>query len=55
MKMVLASVLPRVDARLANENVRAARRGVTLAPSGGLPIVVTARRPRPGAARAQAA
>jgi cytochrome P450 len=55
MKMVLASVLPRVEARLANQNVRTARRGVTLAPSGGLPIVVTARRPRPGVARAKAA
>ena len=50
MKMVLASVLPRVDARLAREHVRVARRGVTITPGGGLPIVVTAHRPRPGAA-----
>ncbi len=55
MKMVLASILPRIDARLAEDRVRMSRRGVTLAPSGGLPIVVTARRPRPGVARAKAA
>jgi cytochrome P450 len=55
MKMVLASMLPRVDARLTGERVRMSRRAVTLAPSGGLPIVVTARRPRPGVARAKAA
>jgi hypothetical protein len=47
--------LPRVDARLAGDRVRMVRRGVTLAPSGGLPIVVTVRRPRPGVARAKAA
>jgi cytochrome P450 len=46
MKMVLASVLPRVDARLATDDVRVARRGITLTPSGGLPIMVTARRSR---------
>jgi cytochrome P450 len=46
MKMVLASVLPRVDARLATDEVRVARRGITLTPSGGLPIMVTARRSR---------
>jgi cytochrome P450 len=55
MKMVLAAMLPRVDARLASDRVRMVRRGITLAPGGGLPIVVTARRPRPGAARAKAA
>jgi cytochrome P450 len=55
MKMVLASMLPRIDARLADARVRTVRRGITLAPSGGLPIVVTARRPRPGVARAKAA
>ena len=43
------------DARLASDSVRMSRRGVTLAPAGGLPIVVTARRPRPGPARARAA
>jgi cytochrome P450 len=46
MKMVLASMLPRIDARLATDRVRLARRGVTIAPSQGLPIVVTARRSR---------
>ena len=55
MKMVLASLLPRIDARLAGERVRMSRRGITLAPAGGLPIVVTARRPRPGTVRAKAA
>jgi cytochrome P450 len=44
MKMVLATLLPRVDARLARERVRVVRRGITLAPEAGLPIVVTARR-----------
>jgi len=52
MKMVLASMLPRIDARLANEDVGMSRRGITLTPEGGLPIVVTARRSRQGAARA---
>jgi len=46
MKMVLAAMLERVDARLASDHVRVIRRGVTLAPSDGLPILVTARRPR---------
>jgi cytochrome P450 len=46
MKMVLASVLPRIDARLAKGDVRMTRRGITLTPSGGLPIVATARRSR---------
>ncbi len=55
MKMVLASVLPRVDARLAREHVGVARRGVTITPAGGLPIVVTAHRPRPDVARSKAA
>ncbi|HEV3190366.1 MAG TPA: cytochrome P450, partial [Polyangiaceae bacterium] len=47
MKMVLAAMLPRIDARLATDRIRIARRGVTVTPSGGLPIVVTARRSRP--------
>jgi cytochrome P450 len=55
MKMVLASMLPRIDARLADERVRLSRRGITVAPAGGLPIVVTTRRPRPGTARPKAA
>jgi cytochrome P450 len=45
MKIVLASLLPRVDARLARE-VRIVRRGITLAPSGGMQVVLTARRSR---------
>jgi len=52
MKMVLASILPRVDARLATENVRVARRGITITPSNGLPIIVTARRARDEPAKA---
>jgi cytochrome P450 len=47
MKMVLAAMLPRIDARLATNRIRIARRGVTVTPAGGLPIVVTARRSRP--------
>jgi cytochrome P450 len=46
MKMVLASVLPRIDMHLADERVRTVRRGITLAPGGGLPVVVTAKRSR---------
>jgi cytochrome P450 len=49
MKMVLAAMLPRVDARLASDRVHAQRRAVTVTPSRGLPIVVTARRSRPSA------
>ena len=53
MKMMLAAMLPRVDARLATEDIRVTRRGVTIAPSEGTPIVVTARRSRAaGVARA---
>lgn len=44
MKMVLATLLPRVDAHLAQESVRVVRRSITLAPQNGLPIVVTAKR-----------
>ena len=44
MKMVLAAFLPRLELRLATERLHAVRRGVTLAPSGGLPIVIDARR-----------
>jgi cytochrome P450 len=52
MKMVLAAMLPRLDARLANERVRMSRRAITLTPAKGLPIVVTAKRPRRTVARA---
>jgi cytochrome P450 len=44
MKMVLAAMLPRIDARLASESVGMTRRAITLTPAGGLPIVVTRKR-----------
>jgi cytochrome P450 len=46
MKMVLAALLPRVTAHLARARVDPVRRGITLMPSGGLPVVVTARQSR---------
>ena len=49
MKMVLAALLTRVDMQLATDRVRPVRRAVTIAPSGGLRVVVTAKRPRPPA------
>jgi cytochrome P450 len=52
MKMVLGALLPRVDLRLDAPRIRATRRGVTIAPSDGLPVVVTAKRSRQTAARA---
>jgi cytochrome P450 len=52
MKMVLASVLTRVDATLARGEVRTTRRGVTITPSDGLPIIVSTRRPRETSERA---
>jgi cytochrome P450 len=52
MKMVLSALLPRVDMRLADEDVRPVRRAVTLAPSRGLEVVVTAKRSREAARRA---
>jgi cytochrome P450 len=52
MKMVLSALLPRVDMRLDGEDVRPVRRAITLAPSGGLPVVVTARRSRESVRRA---
>jgi cytochrome P450 len=52
MKMVLASMLPRVDARLATDRIRVSRRGVTITPSNGLPIIVTDRRARHKPAKA---
>jgi cytochrome P450 len=52
MKMVLAAFLARVDASLASDRVRAVRRGVTITPSEGLPIVVSTRRSREVVARA---
>jgi cytochrome P450 len=55
MKMVLAAMLPRIDARLAKAEVRMARRAITLTPAGGLPIVVTGKRSRGTSDRARAA
>jgi cytochrome P450 len=52
MKMVLAAFLSRVDAVLASERVGMVRRGITLTPAEGLPIVVTAKRSRASMARA---
>jgi cytochrome P450 len=52
MKMVLGALLPRVDMRLEGGEVRAVRRAITLAPAGGLPVVVTARRSRDSGRRA---
>jgi cytochrome P450 len=46
MKMVLATILPRIDMRLVDPNVKAKRRAVTITPAGGLPVIVTARRSR---------
>jgi cytochrome P450 len=44
MKIVLATILARFDiAAAAGERIRLVRRGITLAPSGGMPIVVTRR------------
>ncbi len=52
MKMVLAALLPRVSARLTQAHVAPVRRGITLTPAGGLPVVVTTRRSREASARA---
>jgi cytochrome P450 len=46
MKMVLAALLPRVDMRLDVIDPRPVRRSITLAPAGGLPVVVTAKSSR---------
>ncbi len=51
MKMVLATLLPRVEMHLARTDVRVARRSITLTPSHGLPVVVTSRL-SPAASRA---
>lgn len=45
MKIVLATIVSRVDLAAApGRRVRLIRRGITIAPSGGMPIVVTSRR-----------
>jgi cytochrome P450 len=52
MKMVLATMLPRVEMRLANPRVRPVRRAITVTPEGGLGVVLTARRSRRSATAA---
>ena len=42
----------RLEMRLADERVRGARRGITITPEGGLPVVLTAKRSRTWAAKA---
>jgi cytochrome P450 len=44
MKIVLATILAQLDlAAATGERIRLVRRGITIAPSGGMPIVVTRR------------
>jgi cytochrome P450 len=52
MKMVLATILPRIDMRLVSDRVRPRRRAVTITPDGGLPVVVTTKRSRQSVDRA---
>jgi cytochrome P450 len=52
MKMVLAALLPRVEMYLATNRVRTVRRGITLTPSEGLPVLVASKRARETPARA---
>jgi cytochrome P450 len=52
MKMVLAAMLPRIDARLATNHITPTRRAITITPSEGMPIMVTARRSREACSRA---
>jgi cytochrome P450 len=49
MKMVLAALLPRISAELLRARVEPVRRGITLAPADGLPVMITARRSREAA------
>jgi cytochrome P450 len=46
MKMVLSALLARVRMRLAIDTLTPVRRAVTITPSHGLPVVVTAKRSR---------
>jgi cytochrome P450 len=46
MKMVLATLLTRVSMRLARHDIRPVRRSITMTPSHGMPIVLTAKRAR---------
>ena len=44
MKIVLATILARTDLAAApGKRIKLVRRGITFAPSGGMPIVVTRR------------
>ena len=45
MKIVLATILARTDLAAASDRVRLVRRGIALAPSGGMPIVARPRQP----------
>jgi cytochrome P450 len=54
MKMVLATLLPRVEMRLATNRVRNVRRAITVTPEDGLPVVCTAKRSREASAASAA-
>jgi cytochrome P450 len=47
MRVVLQTIVPRVDLHLSDGPARVVRRGITLAPTGGTRVVVDARRGRP--------
>jgi len=49
MKMVLATLLPRVEMHLARTDIHVARRSITLTPSHGLPVIVTSKSARTAA------
>lgn len=46
MKIVLATILARTDLAAASDRVRLVRRGIALAPSGGMPIIARPRQQR---------
>ena len=50
MKMVLATILARVDLRLARHDTHVVRRSITLTPSDGLPVIASDRHARVRAA-----
>jgi cytochrome P450 len=54
MKMVLAALIPRVEMHLARQDVRVARRSITLTPSNGLPVMITSKIGRPARPRVAA-
>jgi cytochrome P450 len=53
MRVVLQTIIPRVDLHLSDGAARVVRRGITLAPRGGTRVVVDARRSRPPRSGAQ--